>query len=273
MQPCTQCVREPSGPCAAAAELAAVQALHRANGMRPTPTQPAVSEPAETIRQATEQELSRFESEGGVTARGEQRDDRARGLEVRGSDHRGRILLVYAAKQPHTSVIADALATRLRRHGFCVEIGDASAGTMPPPQDYDFVMLGSPMTVSHESDLIARYIEHNREALAEVPSALFTVSSSGTLRDHDPGGFLEKFLRTVRWQPTVAAAFAGGEPFPRNGMMLLLARQRGHEGILQNSDAFRTNWIDVEYFADAVAVELAGAAVNAERTEPHATGH
>lgn len=198
---------------------------------------------------------------------------RPRGLQVSGSDHRGRILLVYAAKQPHTSVIADALSTRLRRHGFAVEIGDASAGTMPPPQDYDVVILGSPMSFSHESELIARYIEHHREALATVPSALFTVSSAGTLRDHDPGGFLEKFLRTVQWQPTVAAAFAGGEPFPREGLMLWLARRREHQGISQTHHAFRTDWIDVERFADAVAIELAGAAVTAERTEPHATGH
>ena len=157
-----------------------MHALHLLNAMRPTPTQPRGPQPAGTNQQATEQELSRFESEGGSTA-GEQRADRPRGLEVRGSDHRGRILLVYAAKQPHLSVIADALSTRLRRHGFCVEMGDASAGTMPPPQDYDVVILGSPMSFSHESDLIARYIEHHREALAAVPSAMFTVSSAGRI--------------------------------------------------------------------------------------------
>lgn len=241
--------------------------------MRPKQAQPARPEPAETPRQATEQELSRFESEGGSTEHGDQPDDRAPGLQVRGPDHRGRILLVYAARQPHTSVIADALATRLRRHGFCVEIGDASAGTMPPPQDYDVVILGSPMTFSNESGLIARYIVQHREALADLPSALFTVSTSGTLRDHDPGGFLEKFLGAAAWQPTVAAAFAGGEPFPREGLMLSLARRRGHQGISQAPQAFRTNWIDVERFADAIAIELAGAAITSERTEPHAAGH
>lgn len=231
--------------------MVAVHALHLVNPMAPAPTHPATPQPAEANQRGTE----------------------PGGLQVRGSDHRGRILLVYAARQPHTSVIADALATRLRRHGFGVEIGDASAGTMPPPQDYDVVILGSPMSFSHESDLIANYIDHYREALADLPSALFTVSGAGTLRDHDPGGFLEQFLRTVRWQPTVAAAFAGGEPFPREGLMLSFARQRKHRGILQDPLAFRTDWIDVERFADAVAIELAGAAITAERTEPHATGH
>jgi menaquinone-dependent protoporphyrinogen oxidase len=221
-----------------------------------------------TPRTATDKELSRFESEGGSTAPAEQ-DDRLGILEESGPDHRGRILVVYAARQPHTAVIVDALATRLRRHGYCVEIGDATAGTMPPPEDYDVVVLGSPMSFDQEASVIARYIADHREALDEIPSALFTVSSSGSLRDHDPGGFLEKFVETLQWRPAVAAAFAGGEPFPREGLMVRLARGMGRQGIYQDRRAFETNWSDVERFADTIAVELAGAAITVERTQPH----
>jgi menaquinone-dependent protoporphyrinogen IX oxidase len=233
-----------------------------------TPTQPATPEQAGTPRTATENELSRFESEGGSTASDEQ-DGRPGALEESSADHRGRILVVYASRQPHTVVIVDALATRLRRHGFCVEIGDANVGTMPPPEDYDVVVLGSPMLFDREATLIARYIEDHREALAQIPSALFTVSSSGSLRDHDPGGFLEKFLGTLQWQPAVAAAFAGGEPFPREGLMLRLAQGMGRQGIYQDRRAFETDWSDVERFADTIAIELAGAAITVERTLPH----
>lgn len=226
-----------------------------------TPAQPATSG---TPRTATENELSRFESEGGPTAP-DAWDDRLGILEESGPDRRGRILVIYAARRPHTAVIVDALATRLRRHGFRVELGDASAGTMPPPQDYDVVVLGSPMHFDHEATVIASYIEDHREALAEIPSALFTVSSSGSLRDHDPGGFLEKFLATLEWEPAIAAAFAGGEPFPREGLLLRLARGMARQGIHQDRHAFETNWSDVERFADTIAIELAGAAMVAER--------
>jgi menaquinone-dependent protoporphyrinogen IX oxidase len=226
-----------------------------------TPTQPATSD---TPRTATENELSRFESEGGSTAP-EELDDRLGVLEESGPDRRGRILVVYAGREPHTAVIVDALATRLRRHGFCVELGDANVGTMPPPQDYDVVVLGSPMRFDDEATVIARYIEDHREALAEIPSALFTVSSSGAIRDHDPGGFLEKFLGTLEWEPAVAAAFAGGEPFPREGLMLRLERGRERQGIYHDRRAFETDWSDVERFADTIAIELAGAAMTVER--------
>ena len=201
----------------------------------------------------------------------EQRDE-ARDPQPRGSDHRGRLLIVYASQEQHLYVICDALAVRLRRHGFTVELGDATQGTMPPPQDYDAVILGVPMSLGHESDLIATYVDHNRAALSDLPSALFTVSKSGTLRDHDPGGFLERFVSKVAWQPDLAAAFAGGEPFPREGMLLRTAAWLGYRGAPQETAALRTNWTDVQRFADAIAIELAKAAVTAHRSEPHRLG-
>jgi menaquinone-dependent protoporphyrinogen IX oxidase len=119
--------------------------------------------------------------------------------------------------------------------------------------------------------MIATYIDQNRSALVEIPSALFTVSASGALRDQDPGGFLEEFLRAVDWQPDLAAAFAGGEPFPRSGHMLRLAKlMTGHgAGGAAGATAYRTDWTDVRSFADAIATELAKAATVADRTEPH----
>lgn len=233
--------------------------------MTPQPTN-------EQLAAETAEDLSRFESEGGSAEHFvEQRDEpRSRGLHPHEADHRGRILILHATQECHTCAIADALALRLRSHGFAVEIGDACAGTMPPPEDYDVVIFGLPMTFGRESALIAKYIELNRAGLATVPSALFTVSRSGTIRDHDPGGFLQQFLRSVGWQPALAAAFAGGEPFPRAGVMLMLATWMGYPGAPQDGGGvLRTSWIDVQSFADAVAADLANDAVSAARSETH----
>lgn len=238
--------------------------MQRVVRMQPEPTH-------EDLATERTEALSRFESEGGSPEQviQPQAKPRPAGLLPRDSDHRGRILIAYATQKQHAYVIADVLAVRLRRHGFTVELGDAATGTLPPPQDYDVVILALPMTFGRESDLIARYILENRAALADVPAALFTVSESGTLRDHDPGGPLEQFLEMVAWKPDLAAAFAGGEPFPRKGLLPRLADWMGHAGPSQGAGAFRTNWTDVEGFADAIATELANAAVVADRTEPH----
>ena len=184
------------------------------------------------------------------------------------SDHRGRVLIVYASEQEHAAVIANAIAMRIRSHGLRAEVGDASSGMMPPPQDYDAVVLGSPAVVGSKTRLIERYIQHYRDALAEVPAALFTVSASGTVRDCDPDGFLAELARSTGWQPDFAAAFAGGEPLPRQGW---IGRLIGYERTALQIKALCTDWTDVDQFADKIATELARAAVSAERTEPHAS--
>jgi menaquinone-dependent protoporphyrinogen IX oxidase len=188
-----------------------------------------------------------------------------------GSEQRGRILLVYATAQHHTEEIADAIAARLRVHGFVVELGDARCGGMPPPEDYDGVILGAPAGFGADTRLIATYIHHNRDGLAGVPAALFTVSTSGLVRDIDPGGFLEQFLADVDWCPDLAVAFAGGEPFPREGRLVRFARRSGYAPRDRPLQPLRTDWADVRAFADEVAASVATAAVTAERTEPHVT--
>lgn len=182
-----------------------------------------------------------------------------------GSDQRGRVLIIYASAQEHARVIANAVAARIRAHGIVAEVGDAACSMMPPPQDYDAVVLGVPIELGPANLRITSYIDEHREALCAVPAALFTISTSGAARDQDPGGFLAQFVRATRWQPDFAAAFAGGEPLPREGWLVrLIGRGRDWQQI----EAVRTDWVDVDRFADRIATELARAAVSAERTEP-----
>lgn len=209
--------------------------------MVPPPTQ-------ERLETEKAENLSRFESEGGPPeCVAEQRNDPPDpGLQPSEADQRGRILIVYANRKRSTCAIADALALRLEHHGFAIEIGDPGTGTMPPPQDYDIVVLGVPTTFGRETELIATYIEHNRAGLSDVPSALFLVSTTGTTSDRD--SFHRRFLRDVSWKPDLTAAFS------------------------LDSVASPPNAMDVGAFADTIAADLANAAASAERSEPHAIG-
>jgi menaquinone-dependent protoporphyrinogen IX oxidase len=175
-------------------------------------------------------------------------------------------LVIYASGQEHAGIIANAIAVRIRSHGLRAEIGDASCGVMPPPQDYDAVVLGSPVGFGPKTRLIASYIRDHRDALAEVPAALFTISASGTPRDGDLSEFLAELLRSTRWQPDFTAAFAAGEPLPRGGW---IGRLVGYERTAELVKALGTDWASVEQFADRVATELAREAVISDRTAPH----
>jgi menaquinone-dependent protoporphyrinogen IX oxidase len=186
-------------------------------------------------------------------------------------DRRGRILLVYDATRDHTRVIAETVASRLRSHGYTVEVGDASSGGMPPPEDYDAVVLG--FDLGSQTGFTARYVDDNRAGLAHVPTALFTVSTSGGEHDVDPSGSLERFLRSARWQPDIAATFAGGRPFPREGVLVRFSSQLGYVPPGGSPEVISSDWTDVERFGDAVAMCLAGVAVTEEQAEPHVPYH
>lgn len=169
------------------------------------------------------------------------------------SDQRGRVLILHASAHDHTLLIANAIAGRIRAHGIVAEIGDARSGVMPPPEDYDAVVVGVPAMVGTRGP-IAIYVRDHRDALAEVATAVFTVSVSGNPREGDPYGALADFVRVTGWHPALAAAFAGGEPLPRDGWLVRLI---GHERTPAEIAALRTDWIDVDHFADTIAIELA----------------
>lgn len=219
-------------------------------------------DPAEAARLAAIEDLSRFESEGGASGPAPRAVPRAPGLETRGGDHRGRILVIYGCRH-HASATVAALTARLRAHGMTVEVGDATASTMPPPEDYDVVVLGLPASAGPHVDVIARYVADHRAALAEIPTALFTV---GPARTPARDGVLDERLDELAWAPTLAVTLAGEAAPPRDRLLDRIASWFAAPRPAASTSVDR---VAVERFADALVIALANAAVTAERTEPH----
>ena len=69
-----------------------------------------------------------------------------------------RALVLYAAPSGHTHLIGDAIGERLRTRGLVAELGDALAGVMPPPMDYDAVVLVVPVGFTHGIHALATYV-------------------------------------------------------------------------------------------------------------------
>jgi len=89
----------------------------------------------------------------------------------------GRLLLVYATRHGSTGEVADAVAGELRTA--FAEVDVYEAGSAPPPAGYDAVIVGGPMIMGwHRA--AARYAKQHRDALADVPFALFITAASLT---------------------------------------------------------------------------------------------
>jgi hypothetical protein len=111
-----------------------------------------------------------------------------------------RVLVVYA-RSSYTRPVADALAHELARDQLVVELADADAGAPPPPDDYDLVVLGSPLRFGRLARPIVDYVEQHRGALVRIPSLFFAVGASGRIHS-------SQLRRAAGWLPARSIAIA-----------------------------------------------------------------
>jgi menaquinone-dependent protoporphyrinogen oxidase len=172
-----------------------------------------------------------------------------------------RILIAYASSYGQTHKIANALAAELGRGGHVVELADAFAGTPPPVEDYDAVVLGSRIQFGIHARPILDYITSNRAALDAIPSYFFSVSMSAAgATSIDPQGYLEKLFAVTHWRPRAAIAIGGGLPYRRYGLVLrivmkMISRRGGHATDTGRDHEY-TDWTQVQRFAASIATEL-----------------
>ncbi|MEO6775573.1 MAG: hypothetical protein ABI467_21610 [Kofleriaceae bacterium] len=95
-----------------------------------------------------------------------------------------RILVVHDGAR----VPAEVLGNALRAEAVVVEIADSGARGVPPPQDYDAVVLVAWRGARASTRAAEAYMREHHEALREVPTWLVAVS-----RDHN---------RVQRWSET-----------------------------------------------------------------------
>lgn len=125
------------------------------------------------------------------------------------SDQRGvddiapRVLVVYTSRHAQTQAIAVALADHLSRDGLTAELADADAGAVPPPADYETVVIGSAVRFGRHARSVLEYIGHHGDALGAMPAFFFSVGT-----DDD----ISRMYRATAWRPTGSAVFESIAP-------------------------------------------------------------
>lgn len=119
-------------------------------------------------------------------------------------EHRAeRVLVVYGNAQ-HTESIARQLGALLSFDGMTVDYADADMGGVPPPEDYDAVLVGMSPRFWRLPRSVLKYIEDHQRALSALPNFLFLV-----------GGAVAKDLAQLAgrtgWLPRGVATFARPE--------------------------------------------------------------
>jgi menaquinone-dependent protoporphyrinogen oxidase len=172
-----------------------------------------------------------------------------------------RTLILYATTEGHTARIVERIAQRLRDKGHTVEAHRADV--IPAGVDlaaYDGVIFGASIHYGHHPGYLRALVRRLRAALADRPSAFFSVSLSAGgpgARPEAAQRYLETFLRQADWHPPQTATFAGALQYSKYGTFkkLLMRLIVGYAG--GDTDTTRdyeyTDWDAVERFAAVFA--------------------
>jgi menaquinone-dependent protoporphyrinogen oxidase len=171
------------------------------------------------------------------------------------------LLLVYHSGEGQTTKIADRIAEVLRAGGAAVTQADADHA--PAPTGFDGAIVGDSIHLGRHSRELTRYLGDNREALAQVPLALFQVSL--TSADDDEGhtteaqAMLHRLIDGTGIDPDLVGLFAGALAYTRYGWLKRRLMRRIAAGEDRPTDTSQdhefTDWEAVDHFAsDALAL-------------------
>jgi menaquinone-dependent protoporphyrinogen oxidase len=169
------------------------------------------------------------------------------------------ILVLFASHFGQTRAIAKTIAEELRIAGNDVDLVDARRPDVPPPEDYDVVVLGSRIELGRHASAIRAFVAAHHEALTEMPCAFFSVSMAAATpgASPDPNGYMTALFEDTAWRPQLSAAFAGALLYQQYNWLTRLIMKRISKAAGHTTDTSRdhefTDWRRVRAFARSIA--------------------
>ena len=180
------------------------------------------------------------------------------------------ILIVYATREGHTRRIAEHVAELLLARGVEVELLDARSSEAVGMNGSDFsgaILAASLHLGRHEPEMV-RFIQRERHALTELPSAFLSVSMSaaGAQNEANSPEYREKVKRELEkisealfakthWHPARKAFVAGALMYTKYNVLVrwVMKRIAQHEGGSTDTtqNHVYTDWNTLDHFIEA----------------------
>lgn len=169
------------------------------------------------------------------------------------------ILILYSTTDGHTRRICQSLAQRLGERGNSVTVQELQPAPAAELEPFDKLVIGAAIRYGHHRPAVRHFVSGHRRLLEAKPSAFFSVNLVARKPNRnrpETNPYLRRFLRRVRWQPTLAAVFPGRLDYPRyrwfdRWIIQFIMRLTGGPTDPRSVTEF-TDWNAVTAFADAI---------------------
>jgi menaquinone-dependent protoporphyrinogen oxidase len=167
------------------------------------------------------------------------------------------ILVAYGSGEGQTGRVAGRIAAVLSGRGHAVTVVDVAERPAVGVRAFDAVLVGSPVRNRRHLPSVRRFVDRNRETLADRPSGFFQLSlaslAPGRWAEEGAHGFVDDLVERTGWRPDRLGLFAGAVRYTQYDRLTRLAFRLVSAVTTGDTDTARdyeyTDWDDVEAFA------------------------
>lgn len=145
-------------------------------------------------------------------------ESRSRGCQEKIS--MSRILIFYSTTDGHTVEICKRIRKTVEAHGDSVQLFNIKDHRELKDGSFDKVVIGASIRYGKHQPLVTEFINQNQSELEKCPNAFFSVNVVARKPEKnqpETNPYLQKFLKTIDWQPQQLAVFAGRIDYPSLG--------------------------------------------------------
>ena len=171
------------------------------------------------------------------------------------------ILVTYGTGEGQTAKVADRISSVLDERGHDVTALPVSAASTLDLDEFDAVLVGSPINNQRHLPAVVEFVEGNREVLADRPSGFFQLSLAPLvpfgLADAGDRAYVDALTEQTGWRPDDVGHFAGAIRYsqydrPTRWLFRLVAALTTGDTDTARDYEY-TDWDAVERFAVAFA--------------------
>ena len=118
-----------------------------------------------------------------------------------------KIFITYGTTEGQTAKIAEFISDVLRDHGHDVAMVDVNDAAGTVADGYNAVIVGASIHMGRHDKHVIDFVRKNRDTLARMPSAFFSVSLAAHGDTAEAEGYVEQFEQETGWQPDKVALF------------------------------------------------------------------
>ncbi|KGF89566.1 MULTISPECIES: menaquinone-dependent protoporphyrinogen IX dehydrogenase [Prochlorococcus] len=129
---------------------------------------------------------------------------------------KSKLLIIYSTVDGHTKEICNYIYKKLkgRKKVSIISVEDSADYDL---NDFEEIVIGASVRYGYHRKNVYKFIQQNIEKLDKVKTAFFSLNLTARKPEKstpETNPYVVKFLKKVKWEPTVKEVFAGRLDYP-----------------------------------------------------------